>query len=74
MIHRLSRFAINKDDFGLYQIRIENVTASDAGTYRCVVRRSESGGTRTVAEFKSDLVVLGEHYCVMRICYRLFIT
>lgn len=64
MFCSLPGFAINIDDSGLYQIRIENATASDAGTYRCVMRMSDLGGTRTVAEFKSNLIVFGKNYWV----------
>jgi len=56
----LSRFTIDRNSHGLYQVRIENVTAFDAGTYRCVVRMYEMGGAETIAEFKSELIVLGE--------------
>ena len=43
-------------------MRIENVTALDAGTYLCVVKLLEAGGTKRDAEFKSDLIVLGENF------------
>ena len=48
-------------------MRIENVTVFDAGVYRCLVRRHVRGGTEKIAEFKSELIVLGENYCTIEI-------
>src|SRR6218665_3150259 len=62
-----SKFAVSKNISGFYQMRIENVTAFDAGVYRCLVRRHVRGGTETIAEFKSDLIVLGENHCSIEI-------
>lgn len=67
--HSLSGFTINKNDVGLYQIIIENVTVFDAGAYRCMVRKyvGLTGITETIAEFKSELIVFGENHCTVGI-------
>ena len=41
------------------------MTAFDAGVYRCSLRTRVLGGTDTIAEFKSHLVVLGKNYCIV---------
>lgn len=67
LFYSLSRFIIGKINYGLFQIKIENVTAFDAGAYRCVVRMHEMDGPKTIAEFKSELIVFGEDYCTIEI-------
>src|SRR6218665_464938 len=69
LFYSFSKFAVSKNTLGFYQMRIENVTTSDAGVYRCLVRRPVLGGTETIAEFKSDLIVFGENYCTVEIKY-----
>lgn len=67
LFYSLSRFKIGRINYGLFQIKIENVTAFDAGAYRCVVRMHEMDGPKTIAEFKSELIVLGEDYWTIEI-------